>query len=144
MKALSGAVLLLVLCGILYSEQTAALTVNIINIKNMKGDIKISLFNQSEGFPTKPDRAYRTMSVEITGKDQAVVFENLEYGEYAVSVLHDENKNGKMDFSWFRMRPAEGTGVSNNAKGKMGPPEYSDAKFRLNTSSEAIKIALSY
>ena len=71
-------------------------------------------------------------------------FDNLPAGEYAVSIAHDENSNGKVDFSWLHI-PNEGYGVSNNAKGFMSPPSYSDAKFELNKSQRVdIKINVLY
>ena len=69
-------------------------------------------------------------------------FENIPAGSYAVAVLHDENKNEKMDFNLVGI-PKEAYGFSNNAKGFMAPPKFSDAAIRLqNGESKNITIKL--
>ncbi len=63
-------------------------------------------------------------------KKAIVTFKNIPKGEYAVSFVHDENDNKKMDTNFFGI-PKEDYGCSNNARGFMGPPKYEDAKFQL-------------
>ncbi|MNC95537.1 hypothetical protein D3C83_126870 [compost metagenome] len=65
-------------------------------------------------------------------------------GSYAIAVLHDENENFKMDTSIIGI-PKEGYGVSNNVKGRFGPPKFADARFRVTeASSMTIRIELIY
>ena len=59
-----------------------------------------------------------------------VVFENLKPGEYAVSVFHDQNNNGKMDTNAVGI-PKEGFAFGNNATGLFGPPSFDNAKVIL-------------
>ncbi len=54
--------------------------------------------------------------------------------EFAVAAHHDENGNNKLDTRWLVI-PNEPLGMSNNAKGGMGPPSYSDAAFILSTDT---------
>ncbi len=72
-----------------------------------------------------------------------VVFESLPPGEYAISVFHDENKNGKMDSNFFGI-PKEGVGASNDAKGQLGPPHDKDAKFNFTGNTQSIIINMIY
>ncbi len=48
-----------------------------------------------------------------------------------------------MDSNFFGI-PKEGVGVSNGARGHMGPPRYKDAKFNFTGNSQSITINLVY
>ncbi len=56
-------------------------------------------------------------------------FEGLEKGKYAVRLFHDANLNEELDRKG--VVPKEGYGYSNNVKGKMGPPNFSEQLFDL-------------
>jgi len=118
---------------------TGNVHVEIANLKNDKGTIKLTLFNSVDGFPQDAKKAYRTASVTIKDRKAIVDFLNLPYGEYAVALLHDENNNNKMDFHFYGM-PKEGYGASNDAKGVFGPPKFEDAKFKLEAADKTITI----
>jgi uncharacterized protein (DUF2141 family) len=72
-----------------------------------------------------------------------VTFKDLPQGTFAVSVLHDENGNGKMDKNFVGM-PKEGYGASNNPKKKKRAPTFDEAKFSLNSTGQTIEITLIY
>lgn len=55
---------------------------------------------------------------------------NVAPGEYGVTLLHDANENGKMDFNFFGA-PEEQWGTSNNPAPRMGPSLWQDAKFQV-------------
>jgi uncharacterized protein (DUF2141 family) len=78
--------------------------------------------------------------VKVESETVTVTLENVPSGEYAVSLFHDENGNKKLDKGLFGI-PTEKYGVSNNAKGKYGPPSYDDCKFVIKEDME-IKITL--
>ena len=63
---------------------------------------------------------------------------------YAISVFHDENADGELNFSIFPPGPSEGVGTSNDAKGFMGPPKFKDAKFKFDKKNAIIKININY
>ena len=73
--------------------------------------------------------------VDIEDQSCTVTFKDVPAGTYAVSYIHDENGNGKMDTNFMGI-PKEGYGCSNNAKGFMGPPKWEDAKFELTESMQ--------
>ena len=109
------------------------LTVNINGIKEIKGNLYVYLYSQSEGFPTKPEMAKKFVEVIVTAEKIHVKFENIQSGTYAVSVFHDVNSNREMDTNFLGI-PKEPIGVSNNAKGSYGPPKFNDAKFSINAN----------
>jgi len=60
-------------------------------------------------------------------------FRNLPEGTYAANILHDENKNGKIDKKFMLPLPAEGIGFSNyESIGLSNRPKFSKASFGLN------------
>ena len=60
-------------------------------------------------------------------------------GRYALLVIHDENRNGKLDT--MLGVPREGFGFSRNPALRMGPPRYGDVQFAVAGSGrQAIKL----
>ncbi len=136
--------LLLLLVSVFHQQLSGgALTVTILNFRNSEGQVSVALYNKEEGFPKSPDKALKIITAPISNKKSIVVFESLPPGEYAISVFHDENKNGKMDTNFFGI-PKEGVGASNDARGHLGPPHYKDAKFRFNGNDQSVIINLVY
>ncbi|PJZ58074.1 DUF2141 domain-containing protein [Leptospira barantonii] len=120
----------------------APLTVQITGLHNNQGQVLISVYDQSEGFPKKHSKALRSERVKINNGATTIVF-SLPPGEYAVAVAHDENTNNELDTNLVGM-PKEGVGVSNNVKGFMGPPKYDDAKFKFTATGKTIEIKINY
>ena len=127
-----------IFCGIsttIAQEDTFTLTVNISGLNSDKGTLMVGLYNKKEDFLKK---RYKGEISKINNKKSVVIFKDIPKGEYAVSFVHDENDNKKMDTNFLGI-PKEDYGCSNNAKGFMGPPSYEDAKFNLN-SDQTISI----
>jgi uncharacterized protein (DUF2141 family) len=127
------------------TKNTGTLTVRVTGARNTKGKIWVTLFRGAQGFPDDPSNAIRQQSVEIDPSTMSaqVIFKDVPQGTFAVSILHDENGNGKMDKSFVGM-PKEGYGASNNPKKKKGPPTFDEARFSLNASEQTIEIELIY
>ena len=109
-------------------KETYTLIVKISGLKSNKGHILAGVYNSEIGFLKNE---YKGDVVEIKEKRATIIFKNIDAGEYAVSFIHDENKNNKMDTNFFGI-PKEDYGCSNNAKNFLGPPKYEDAKFMLS------------
>ena len=119
-----------ILCAIQTSkaqEQTFNLTVNISGLNSSDGNLLVGIYNKKESFLKKP---IKSTIIKIENKKALVLFRNLPKGIYAVSFVHDENDNKKMDTNFIGI-PSEDYGCSNNATGFMGPPKYKDAQFIL-------------
>jgi uncharacterized protein (DUF2141 family) len=127
------------------TKDTGTLTVRVTGARNTKGKIGVTLFQNAQGFPDDTSKAIRQERVEIDPKTMSaqVMFKDLPQGTFAISVLHDENGNGKMDKNFVGM-PKEGYGASNNPSKKRRAPTFDEAKFSLNTSEQAIEITLLY
>jgi uncharacterized protein (DUF2141 family) len=132
---------LFVLAGqssIAQTPKTGKLTIKIIGIRNSEGNIRVAL-------RTDENTIVDSKVVEIDKKTLTAeaVFENLEAGTYGVAVIHDENKNEKLDFNDSGM-PIEGYGHSNNPAKRPGPPNFDETKFAFAAPGSSIEIALIY
>lgn len=110
------------------------LEVTVKNIKEIKGTIRIALYNNEKDFL---ENFLQGKSVKVTANEAKIVFENLKPGDYAVSVFHDENENEKLD-SGFMGIPNEPYGFSNDAMGIFGPPSFEKAKVSLTADKASV------
>ena len=91
----------------------------------------------------KPGQGVTRQVVAISGSAVSVALA-LPPGSYAVSVYHDADRDGELDFRWLPPGPAEGSGVSNDAPALLGPPSFADSRFTLPAEGRALSIALCY
>ena len=56
-------------------------------------------------------------------------------GDYAVALIHDVNKNHKLDKNWIG-EPKEQWGMSNNPHAHIKAPSFTTAKFSLRGNLE--------
>ena len=123
--------------GVLAQSQ---LSVTVENINQQKGSIRVGLFNNEDDFLKK---TLFGKVVKANGKQVTVVFENLKAGDYAISVIHDENENGELDSNTFGI-PKEGFAFGNNAMGTFGPPSFEKAKIHLENKNAEQVVKLKY
>ena len=119
------------------AQEAHTITVEFIGMESDKGNLYVALYNKEKDFLKK---SIKGEIVKITDKKATAVFKNIPEGEYAISAFHDENDNKKMDTRIFGI-PKEPIGMSNDAKGFMGPPKYKDAKFSVN-GNVSLKITM--
>ncbi|APG61631.1 hypothetical protein LPB140_00890 [Sphingorhabdus lutea] len=103
--------------------------INFTNIRNIKGKIMLCLTAQPKAFPdcSKDKEAIsQIVTANGIGTVKLVVPKG---GTYAISVIHDENSNGKMDMAI--MIPKEGFGFSRNPAIGFGPPKFKSASFTI-------------
>jgi uncharacterized protein (DUF2141 family) len=117
--------------------------VDISGLRSDKGQMLCALFSSAEAFPTKADKAVARLTAKIAERQAVCDFTGVAPGTYAVSVVHDENLNGKLDRNFIGM-PREGVGASNDAKGHMGPPKFRAASFEYKGGRLELKIHVNY
>lgn len=125
-------------CTLCFAQ--SSLTVNIQNIKNENGDILIGLYDNASNFPRKVSTG---KVVKVTDREMHVTFSDVKPGNYAVSVLHDENQNKDLDQGKLGI-PKEGYGFSNNVMGVIGPPSFRKARFHVPDGDSSITIRMKY
>lgn len=123
------------------SGNSGVVLVQVSGIDRVSGQLVALLFAQDDGFPAKEAKAARRTFSQVTNSSPTLRFEGLPYGSYAVVVYHDENGNGKLDTKIFGI-PKEPVGVSNNAKARLGPPKFKEARFDLREPNHTLDIKL--
>lgn len=140
---LFGAIIILLMwSGGQVAAQTGKIVVEISHLRSANGKVLAALYKSEKGFMKDEKSAIATAQVSLSGKQAQIVFE-VPYGEYAFSLLHDENGNGKMDTNMLGI-PKEGYAASNNAKNSLGAPKYADAKFVLDKPEIRQQIQMIY
>lgn len=122
--------------------ETVALAVRINGLSNDRGRVAVALFSSAKDFPDQK-RALVGQLATIEKGRATVRFRGLRPGVYAVAVLHDENRNSKMDFNFLGM-PLEGYGFSNDASAPFGPPSFAAAAFELTPRDSFIPVRMRY
>ena len=113
--------------------------VTVTGLRSVKGQILACLTTQPRGFPDcAADPAAFHLAVPA-GSGGTLDFGAVPPGLYAVSVVHDENGNGKLDKRL--MMPREGYGFSRDAPVLFGPPRFAAAAFAVTgDTAQALKI----
>jgi uncharacterized protein (DUF2141 family) len=122
-----------------------SLNINVENLRNSKGVIQYALYNSEGSIPDeKYERYFRKGIAEINNERSTLTFNDLPAGKYAISILHDENKNGKIDKKFLLPIPIEGVGISNyQTIGFSNRPNFSKASFLVD-SNMTIDVKIIY
>lgn len=110
------------------------LKVKINNINTLEGSLYIALYDCAEDYMDTEKAAFKDM-IPVDETEEMVIFHNIPEGEYAVAVFQDLNGNGELDVRGMGI-PKEPFGFSNNARGKLGPAKYKNAKFTFSGDME--------
>lgn len=125
--------------GAAQAADDASLTVSVSGLRNEKGQVHVCLTANAKAFPDcskDPAAIKRTVKASAA---QSIQFEGISPGTYALSLIHDENGNGKLDTSLAI--PREGFGFSRNPKIAFGPPKFTAAAFALQGSvTQGVKM----
>lgn len=108
----------------------STLTVRIERVKTDQGPVFCDLFNAGDGFPGPSPIIGGSLRVEASA-EPVCVWQRLPAGDYAVSVIQDENANGNLDNNVLGV-PLEGYGASNNVLPPTSAPRWSDSRFALD------------
>ena len=132
---LTFALALTTFIGFSQEDKGITIKVTIDNVNNDNGKVLMSL-HTSETF--MKGKGIKDVETEIKDGKVTITFENVLPGEYAILAMHDENDNKRMDFQDNGM-PKESFGMSNNVM-LMGPPQYDDAKFKVEDKDLELNI----
>ncbi len=118
-------------------------TVAVDGLKNQKGQVCLSVFSSSRGFPFSSDRAVATQCIKLTGNRPVVTFSNLKAGSYAVALIHDINNDKALNSNALGI-PTEGFGFSRNPRILTGPPKFGDSAVLVAGADTEIEVKLQY
>ncbi len=111
--------------------------------RSTNGLARFAIFNGPAGFPDTPGKAMFTNSCAIAGNRAVAIIRNVMPGTYAIAILHDENANGKMDYTMLRF-PSEGFAVSGSDRSFFIRPRFANSTMELSHSNATIKLDIRY
>ncbi|BFM16718.1 hypothetical protein R50073_29010 [Maricurvus nonylphenolicus] len=123
-------------------EEQINLTLEVKGIRSDEGTVMLQLFDSEDAFnDAKGDKAMATYIARASEDGLTVTIHDLKKGVYAVTLIHDENGNGQLD--WKGQSPSEGYAYSRGA-GKYSLPDFEDASISLLRRSRNISLDLVY
>lgn len=122
-------------------EASTLLTIEVSEFQNMSGNANLAVFSSGDAFPMELEEAVFTEVKPVDSSVMVFTVTELGPGSYAVYVFHDEDSDGELDMHWYGP-PSERVGVSNDATGFAGPPDFDDAAFDLEEESYRLIITL--
>ena len=114
------------------------LIVKVSGAKPNTGQVFLSLFSSPENYLKNP-LVKKLKPIDDKGHTNFVI-DHLASGKYAVSVIYDEDNNGRLNKGFLGI-PTELVGFSNNARGTFGPPTFKETSFQLS-EKKTIEIVL--
>ncbi len=121
---------------------TAALELSVTGLRNTKGNVLICLTAKPKAFPDCSKDATAHKRSVPAAQAGSVRYPSVAHGVWAISLVHDENANGKLDTSM--MMPKEGFGFSNNPAVVFGPPSFKKASFTVSGAAYAKGVKMKY
>jgi uncharacterized protein (DUF2141 family) len=120
----------------------AQLTIHVTGLRNHKGQLIFGVFKSADGFPSEPGKSVN-WQIKNADADAITFAVSLAPGVYGASVLHDENRNLKMDKTIAGV-PEEGYGVTNNPKPAFRAATFQESTFTLPPEGANLTISLQY
>jgi uncharacterized protein (DUF2141 family) len=122
------------------SVEMGSLIVQITGFASDEGDCWFALDNSKEVYESEYS-VFIGKILPIINNEVFLKIDSLKYGNYAIKVFHDENRNEELDSNLLGI-PTEDYGYSNNASAWFGPPSWEKAKFLLNQEEMTIEISV--
>jgi len=113
------------------------------NVRAEQGNIVVWVWEGKEGW-LREEGVRTRKSVPVTGNlagDSVTVELLLPAGEYAFSVFHDREGDGRLARNFIGL-PKEPSGLSNNLRPRFGPPKFDGAKFTVGAGLVEQRIKL--
>ena len=117
----------------------AELVVKVNDVRTPNGRLLMAVFDSAEAWNGKAE-AVAKQALDASAGEVDFRFTGLAPGRYAVSVMHDENGNGKLDSNFIGM-PTEGYGFSNDPR-VMRKATFDEAAFAVGADDATIELHL--
>ena len=104
------------------------------------GRVLAEVFADAESFKTGKDSALR-FAIDPKGTAGAQTTISLPPGRYMIAMFQDTKGTGNIEKN-FLGKPTVPYGFSNNATGRMGPPEFDAAAFDVGSKPVSLAIQL--
>jgi uncharacterized protein (DUF2141 family) len=120
----------------------ATVEVSVSGLRSAKGNLLVCLTSNPKHFPDCGKDPKALKQSVAAANAQAIQFEGVAPGTYALALVHDENSNDKMDIAVFL--PKEGFAFSRNPAVVFGPPKFGAAQFKVTTGDISQKVTMKY
>jgi uncharacterized protein (DUF2141 family) len=122
--------------------QATGIDVVFENLRGGRGVLRLCLSRNPAHYPDcSGDPQARQVNIPANCRG-TFRFDNLQQGSYALTALHDENGNAKLDT--FLGIPREGFAFSNNPRIGFGPPAYERVRFSIGATRALIRLQFKY
>jgi len=132
-----------VMIGAAAPAAAATITITVTDLRSDEGVVRACMTTMEDIFPRCARDPDSHRKVVRAGDTITIRFENVEPGDYAIALLHDENEDGKAN-RVLGMAPREGYGFSRDAPVRMAPPDWDDAVFSIGSASQNLTIKMRY
>jgi len=121
------------------------LRIHVDGLRNSNGVVGSILFKSPDGWPEDKNKSFRHGPTPIppNARQALVTWENLPPGDYGVAVIHDENRNARLDRNFIGI-PKEGFGFANNPHVGLSAPPFSAAIVHVQCPATDTTIHLQY
>lgn len=120
----------------------ADLKVQLSGLRNDRGVVHFCLTSSARRFlDCKGDRSAVARTVPA-GKAQMLDLGTVRPGTYALLIVHDENRNGRLDM--MMGIPREGFGFSNNPAMRPRPPRWEEIHFTMPPAATRQQVRVRY
>ena len=124
------------------AAHAADLSLVVSGVQGESGQLMVAVFDKGEGFPSRGRLVGRLVPASQRDAEGRVhlVIDGLAAGQYAVSVVHDRDGNGKLNTNLLGI-PTEPYGFSGKPA-SFGPPSFADAALRVGEEGASVQIEL--
>ncbi len=128
--------------SVLWANDGASVDVSVTGMRNHKGQLMVCLTKNPKAFPDCSKDVGAIKKLVPAAQAGNFSFYNISPGTYAIAIVHDENKNDKMDLSLFI--PKEGFAFSRNPTITVGPPKFKSAAFMVGSADVKQLVKMKY
>ena len=121
------------------------LRIHVDGLRNSTGVVGAAIFKSPDGWPEDMNKTVHHWPTQIApgAHEATAVMEDLPPGNYGVVVIHDENRNRKLDRNFFGV-PKEGFGFANNPHVGFSAPPFTAATVHVTCPVTETSIHLIY
>lgn len=145
MNIVRGLLILVLLGSTGWAQENKSGTIKVVieGVLDGQGQVRVALEKNAKDFDSGSfdTPKYLSRVENAKGDSVSVTFPAVPYGTYAIKAFQDLNGDGKLK-TGFMGAPEEPWGFSNDATGFMGPADFSDAKFELDSAELELTIHL--
>lgn len=127
--------------GLAAMATAADITITVQDIRNDKGKIAALAFVKADGFPDRVAFAKAQVQVNARKGTVTLVLKNVPEGNVALTVLHDEDGDGKLKRNIIGI-PGEGVGMTGKPLGNRAP-KFEEAVIEIK-GNQKHEITLKY